>query len=143
MLLDDGCRLKRNNYIRVVESGDGVEYRVIFYSTMEGEKPVVGFLESLRGTNDTLHKLVTAGLVKLKNRDNHGPPLTASVHGASSLMELRVGQTDIARVFFFFRPNREIVCTHGYVKKRQKLDPNEVTRAERFQADWEQRHPIV
>lgn len=118
-----------------------MEYRVIFYSTMEGEKPVVAFLESLRGKNEALHKLVTAGLVKLKNRDNHGPPLTAAVHGSSSLMELRVGRTDIARVFFFFRPNREIVCTNGYVKKRQKLDQNEVARAERYQADWEQRHP--
>ncbi len=118
-----------------------MEYRVIFYSTIVGEKPVVAFLESLHGTSDPPHKLVTAGLGKLKNRDNHGPPLTAAVHGSSSLMELRVGRTDIARVFFFFRPNREIVCPNGYVKKRQKLDPNEVTRAERYQADWEQRHP--
>jgi phage-related protein len=87
-----------------------------------------------------LHKLVVAGLRKLKNRDNHCPPLTASLEG-SSLMELRVGRTDIARVFFFFRPNREIVCTNGYIKKSQKLDPKEVARAERYRADWEQRHP--
>jgi hypothetical protein len=116
-----------------------VEYRVIFYSTEDGEKPLVAFLESLRGRNDTLHKLVTAGLRKLKDRDNHGPPLTASIQG-TSLMELRVGRSDIARVFFFFQPNREIVCTNGYVKKSQKLDPNEVARAERYKIDWERRH---
>jgi phage-related protein len=117
-----------------------VEYRIVFYETENGEKPLVEFLESLRGRNDPLHKLVVAGLRKLKNRDNHGPPLTASLEG-SSLMELRVGRTDIARVFFFFRPNREIVCTNGYIKKSQKLDPKEVARAERYRADWEQRHP--
>jgi hypothetical protein len=51
------------------------------------------------------------------------------------------GRTDIARVFFFFRPNQEIVCTNGYVKKTQKLDPSELAKAERYKADWEQRHP--
>lgn len=118
-----------------------MEYRIVFYSTEEGEKPVVEFLESLRGRNDALHKLVIAGLQKLRIRDNHGPPLTASIRGSASLMELRVGRTDIARVFFFFRPNQEIVCTNGYVKKSQKLDPGEVARAERYKMDWERRHP--
>ncbi|MDP9364848.1 MAG: hypothetical protein M3Q10_11605 [Chloroflexota bacterium] len=48
-----------------------MEYRVTFYRTAEGNKPVAEFLESLRGKDDALHKLVTAGLRKLKNRDNH------------------------------------------------------------------------
>lgn len=117
-----------------------MEYRVVFYSTEDGGKPVLEFLEGLRGRNNALHKLVTAGLRKLKNRDNHGPPLTAAIQG-SSLIELRVGRSDIARVFFYFRPNREIVCTSGYVKKAQKLDLSELARAERYRADWERRHP--
>ena len=56
-------------------------------------------------------------------------------------MELRVGRANIARVFFFFRPNREIVVTNGYVKKAQKLDPEEIVRAERYKAYWERRYP--
>jgi phage-related protein len=80
-------------------------------------------------------------LRKLKYRENHGRPLTASVRGTISIMELRVGRTDIARVFFFFRPNQDIVCTNGYVKKSQKLDPGEIARAERYQKDWERRRP--
>lgn len=56
-------------------------------------------------------------------------------------MELRVGRTDIVRVFFFFQPGQIIICTNGYVKKSQKLDPGEVAQAERFKADWERRHP--
>jgi hypothetical protein len=118
-----------------------MEYRVIFYQTEAGEKPVAEFLKSLEGRNDALHKLVTAGIRKLKDRRNHGRPLTAPVHGSLAMMELRVGRTDIARVFFFFRPNQEIVCTSGYVKKAQKLDPEEVARAERYKADWERRNP--
>jgi hypothetical protein len=101
------------------------------------------FLDSLRVTNAALHKLVTAGLRKLKQRENHGLPLTAPVQGSAGLMELRVGRTNIARVFFFFVPGPEIVCTNGYVKKAQELDPAEVARAERFKADWERRVPVA
>ena len=57
------------------------------------------------------------------------------------MFELRVGRTDIARVFFFFQANRELVCTNGYVKKSQKLDAAELARAKRYKADWEHRHP--
>jgi hypothetical protein len=117
-----------------------VEYSVVFFATEEGEKPVFEFLESLRRTNNVLHKLVTAGLLKLKHRDNHGAPLTAPISGAPGLFELRVGRADIARVFFFFRSNREIVCTSGYVKKSTRLDPGEITRAQHYKADWERRY---
>ena len=119
-----------------------MEYRIVFYATEAGETPIRDFLKSLLGTNDVLHKLVTAGLLKLKNRSHHGPPLTAAIHDSASLYELRVGRTDIARVFFFFQPGQTIVCTHGYVKKSQRLDRGEIERAERYKADWERRHPV-
>jgi hypothetical protein len=118
-----------------------VEYRVTFYQSEEGHKPVVEFLKSLEDKNPVLHKLVTAGLLKLKHRQNHGDPLTTPITGSMGMMELRVGRNDIARVFFFFQPNQEIVCTNGYVKKSRKLDPHELLKAERYKADWEQRHP--
>lgn len=120
---------------------DLVEFRVRFYEAADGTKPLVDFLESLRARQPTLHKLVVAGLGKLRQRENHGPPLTSVITGTSGLLELRVGSTDIARVFFFYRPGGEIVCTNGYVKKSQKLDPRELAQAEHFKADWEERHP--
>jgi hypothetical protein len=55
------------------------------------------------------------------------------------ILELRVGNRDIARVFFF-QPGQQIICTNGYVKKSQKLDPRELARARRYKADWEQKH---
>ena len=51
-----------------------------------------------------------------------------------------MGDRDIARVFFFFRPGGLIVCTNGYVKKSQKLDAAELARARHYKADWEARH---
>ena len=118
-----------------------MEYRVTYYQTEDGHRPVAELLDALRTDNPALHKLLTAGLRKLKQRENHGEPLTRPITGALGMLELRVGRTDIARVFFFFRPGWEIVCTNGYVKKSQKLDPNELTKAERYKADWERRHP--
>ena len=118
-----------------------MEFRIRFYETADGDKPLVGFLDSLRSGHPTLHRLVVAGLTKLRLRQNHGPPLTAQVGGTEGIFELRVGGADIARVFFFFRPGQEIVCTHGYVKKSQKLDRKKVTQAEGYKADWEARHP--
>jgi hypothetical protein len=50
-----------------------VEYRVRFYETATGSKPVAEFLESLRVRQDPLHKLVVAGLKNLTQRQNHGP----------------------------------------------------------------------
>jgi hypothetical protein len=118
-----------------------MEFRVRFYETVDGDKPLAGFLRSLRAEQPVLHGLVVTGLKRLQQRRHHGPPRTARVAGTEGLYELRVGRTDIARVFFFFRPGQEIVCTSGYVKKSQKLDPSEVERAQRYQADWEARNP--
>ena len=118
-----------------------MEYRITFYQSVDGHRPVAELLDALRTGNPVLHKLLTAGIRKLKQRENHGEPLTKPIAGSLGMLELRVGRTDIARVFFFFRPNQEIVCTSGYVKKSQKLDPNEIARAERYKVDWERRHP--
>lgn len=117
-----------------------MEFRITFYRTMSGETPMLEFLDSLKPTNAALLGLVLMGFERLKDRQNHGRPLTAPIAGSSGILELRVGGADIARVFFFFRPDREIVCTHGYVKKTQKLDRREVDRAERCKTDWEQRY---
>jgi phage-related protein len=117
-------------------------YRVHFYQTENGDKPVSTLLEALRETNTPLHRRLTEGIRKLHDSNNHGKPLTDTVHGSIGILELRVGSKDIARVFFFFRPNQEIVCTNGYVKKSQKLDPREIERAERYKEDWERRYPV-
>lgn len=118
-----------------------MEFRVTFYRTEDGDKPVARFLDDLEIADPVLSSLTTMGLAKLGDRRFHGPPLTAAITGTPGLYELRVGRGDIARVFFFFRPNREIVCTNGYIKKSLRLDPREVARAERHRADWERRFP--
>jgi hypothetical protein len=119
----------------------GMEYRITFYETERGARPVVEWLDELRATDPVIEKLVVSGLEKLRNSERHGPPLTEAIDSAPGMFELRVGKVNIARAFFFFRPGQEIVVTSGYVKKRRKLDSGELRRAVQYKDDWERRHP--
>ncbi len=118
-----------------------MEFRITFYETVDGMRPIVDWLAELRAVDPVLEKLVVSGLGKLRNSERHGPPLTEAIVAVPGMYELRVGRANIARVFFFFRPGQEIVVTSGYVKKRQRLDPGELRRAVQFKEDWERRHP--
>ena len=118
-----------------------MEFRVTFYRTEDGDKPLARFFDELATANPALFALVYAGIGKLRDRSQHGRHLTSAIAGYPGLYELRVGRDDIARVFFFFRRDREIVCTSGYVKKPRRLDPREIERADRYKADWERRFP--
>jgi hypothetical protein len=116
-----------------------VRYRVEFYYTQSGEKPVAGFITELRVKHPDLHKLVKAGTKKLEDSQYHREPLTKQVDPDYGIFELRVGGKNIARVFWFFRPGRVIILTSGYVKKTKKLDSTELQRARDCKTDWEER----
>jgi hypothetical protein len=118
-----------------------MEFAVRFYATPQGDKPLAEFLRALRTKHAALHSLIVGGIKKLEQRRHHGPPLTELVDSDHGIFELRVGDTNIARVFFFFRPGREIILTNGYVKKSQKVDRNELELARRYKQDWEKRYP--
>jgi phage-related protein len=117
-----------------------MQFSVRFYYDADGNKPVLAFLENLRKQDRILYKLVVAGIKKLETSERHGPPLTQLVDQKYDIFELRIGDKNIARVFFFFRQSREIILTSGYVKKQQKVDTGELERARSHKKDWEQRH---
>lgn len=116
-----------------------MQFNVIFYTDPAGVKPLVGFLEEIRARQPVLHRQIIQAIKRIESSDVHGPPLTELVDPAHDIYELRVGRTDIARVFFFLQPGRRLVLTNAYVKKAQKLDPRELERARRYKADWESR----
>jgi phage-related protein len=93
----------------------------------------------LRKQDRILHKLVVAGIKKLEASERHGPPLTVLVDQKDVLFELRIGDKNIARVFFFFQQGQQIILTNGYVKKKQKVDTEELERARTYKKDWEKR----
>jgi phage-related protein len=116
-----------------------MQFSVRFYYDAYGNKPVSAFLEDLRKQDRILHKLVVAGIKKLETSERHGPPLTELVDQKYNIFELRIGDKNIARVFFFFRQGQEIIMTNGYVKKQQKVDMGELERARTCKKDWEER----
>ncbi len=122
-----------------------MEFNVRFYYIVsedeQPERPVLTFLERLRGTNPVLHKLLTAGIKKIETSERHGPPLTEMVDKDNGILEIRVGDANIARAFFFFRKGQEIIVTNGYVKKQQKVDTGALELARQYKRDWEERFP--
>ena len=117
-----------------------MEFRVTFYTDAQGNKPLLAFLDGLKQEQPALEKLVAAGLGKLRDREYHHRPLTELVDPEHAIYELRVGGANIARVFFFFAPGRQIVATNGYVKKGRKLDRSALQRAQTAKRDWERCH---
>ena len=94
-------------------------------------------MDDLRKQDRILHKLLVAGIKKLEMSERHGPPLTEMIDPKYDLFELRIGDKNIARVFFFFRQGQEIIIANGYVKKKQKVDIGELERACSYKKDWE------
>ncbi len=116
-----------------------MQFSVRFYYNADGNKPLITFLEDLSKQDRILHKLVVAGIKKLETSERHGPPLTELIDQKFDIFELRIGDKNIARVFFFFRQGQEIIMTNGYVKKQQKVDMRELERARNYKKDWEER----
>ena len=44
--------------------------------------------------------------------------------------------SDISRVFYFFMIGQKIVFTNGYIKKRQKVDKNQIELAKKYRKEY-------
>lgn len=80
--------------------------------------------------------LVTGAKCRYRQIQTH---LTKIVDEGYGIFELRVGSTNIARVFWFYQPGQRTILTNGYVKKSQKLDSGELATAREYKRDWEAR----
>jgi phage-related protein len=79
-----------------------------------------------------------AGLVKLRNRQNHRPPLSKPV--GKPLFELRhVGKLN-TRILYFFMKGRRIIAVHGLRNKDWKIPTHDRYTALARMNDWLNRH---
>jgi phage-related protein len=117
-----------------------MEYRVEFFETPSGRRPVAELLAELRKKSPALHNLGNAGLQKLRNQQHHRRPLVSKVDSDANIWELRVGHRDILRLFYFHGPGGRLVVTNGYVKKAQRLDTGQLDIAKRRKREWEKRY---
>ena len=112
-------------------------YRIEFYETAAGARPVEEFLDSLPP------KLNAKALRDLDILADKGRTLREpySKHLQDGVFELRTQFAgDITRIFYFFFVGDRIILTNGFIKKTQKTPPEEMERAIKYKADYERRY---
>ena len=98
--------------------------------------PMIEFLESL-----TLKERakIFAAIDKLIELKNHAlqPKENLSKHLDDGIFELRVSfDNRIARSLYFYESNRQIIFTHGFIKKEQKTPKGEIEQARTIRHAW-------
>ena len=97
---------------------------------------MIEFLESL-----TLKERakIFAAIDKLIELKNHAlqPKENLSKHLDDGIFELRVSfDNRIARSLYFYESNRQIIFTHGFIKKEQKTPKGEIEQARTIRHAW-------
>jgi phage-related protein len=111
-----------------------MRFSVEFYETVAGRCPLVEFLEELRISDPDDHAAILAGLEKLKDRQQHRPPLCKPL--GDGLLELRhVGKLN-TRILWFFMAGRRIVAVHGIRNKGQAIQNQDLWTAQERRKDW-------
>lgn len=109
------------------------DFEIIFYKKENGECPVSDFLSSL---NKVMRYKLMHQLDLLELYGNN-PKGDFSKFIRDGIFEVRAqNKTDITRIFYFFDKNRQIVLTHGFVKKTQRLPASELETAKRYREDY-------
>lgn len=110
-----------------------VGFKVVFYETEDGKKPVEQFLDEL---DDKMRAKVIGHLEILEEKGNTlREPLSAPL--GDGIFELRSKQgSNIVRSLYFFYYGGEIVITNGFVKKTQKTPRAEITTAKDRRDDY-------
>lgn len=111
-------------------------FTINYYQLPDGRKPVEEFIDSLP------LKLQAKAFRSMELLEEYGntlqlPHARYMDHG---LYELRIQfANDIARIFYFFVVDNQIIVTNGFIKKTMKTPRGELERARKYKADYERR----
>lgn len=108
-------------------------YKVYYYTTTQGKTPVKEFIDEL----DEISQTRFFAYVELLKE--HGPnlkrPYADIVKG--KIREIRPRQS---RVLYFFAIENRIILLHGFLKKKDAIDPKHISIAETRMEDWIRRN---
>jgi phage-related protein len=114
-----------------------MEFTIEFYETNSGRCPVRDFLDNLKESDPNDFAVVMAGLVKIRSKLYHKPPLSKTI--GDGLFELRhVGKLN-TRVLYFFVKGRRIITVHGIRSKATKIAARDRKVALDRKRDWLER----
>lgn len=112
-------------------------YKLEFYESVDEQKPVEAFLDSL--DDKMAAKLI--GLLELLEEKGTELRMPISEHLTDGIFEIRCKLgNNITRTLYFFYAGRRIIVTNGFVKKTQKTPPKEIRLAKKRREDWIKRH---
>ncbi|MDO8445367.1 MAG: type II toxin-antitoxin system RelE/ParE family toxin [Deltaproteobacteria bacterium] len=106
------------------------------FAEVNGKVPMIEFLDSLSAKERAKIFAYLEKLVELKNNAIH-PKENLSKHLEDGIFELRVSfENRISRSFYFYEAERQIIFTHGFVKKEQKTPKIEIEKAKAIRESW-------
>ena|SRR3989338_2348055 len=99
------------------------------FAKINGKVPMIEFLDSLSIKERAKIFAYIEKLVELKNSGIQ-PKENLSKHLEEDIFELRVSfENRISRSFYFYEAEKQIIFTHGFVKKEQRTPKSEIGRA--------------
>jgi phage-related protein len=113
-------------------SGDAVTRAMDYtydFAEISGKIPMIEFLDSLAVKE---RAKIFANIEKLIELKSNGiaPKENLSKYLADGIFELRVSfDNRISRSLYFYESKRQIIFTHGFIKKAQKTPPGEIDKA--------------
>lgn len=113
-----------------------IQFTVIFYEDITGDKPVENFLLSL----DIKMRAKLIGILQILQEKGNQLREPYSKHLEDGIFEIRgkVG-SDITRVLYFFYLDGKIILTNGFIKKTQKAPRKEIKLAKLRRQDYIER----
>lgn len=106
------------------------------FAEVNSKVPMTDFLDSLSIKERAKIFAYIEKLVELKNNAIQ-PKENLSKHLEDGIFELRVSfENRISRSFYFYEVERQIIFTHGFVKKEQKTPKSEIERAKTIRKSW-------
>ena len=109
------------------------DFTIEFYEKKDGTAPARDFLESLNPKMQA-KMLRTIHLLRENGTDLRSPYSKLLEDGIFEL-RAKVG-SDITRVLYFFFVGRQVILTHGFIKKTQKTPKQEIEQAKKYRKDY-------
>jgi phage-related protein len=129
--------MKKKKVIAKKQNTTEKEWTIKLYKTADGKCPIADFMKTL--TQD--EKMEITNRIEHLRTHGHNIRRPRAAYLRDKIYELRMSLTtnETRVLYFFFNDNNEIVLTHAFYKKTQKVPESEINKAIKYKNDFIQR----